>query len=94
MGLNIGVGRAKQLLGTLDGQRFRDIDEFAAAVVALAGIAFGILVRQHRALGFEHARTRIVLRGDKFDMILLTAAFARRLLAQVRNRSRQWPFWR
>ena len=36
--------RAEQLLGALDRQRLGDVDELAAAVVALARIALGILV--------------------------------------------------
>src|SRR5690606_34983359 len=47
----------------------------AAAVVALAGIAFGVLVGHHRALCFEHARAGIVFRSDQFDMIFLTPGF-------------------
>ena len=42
--------RAEQLLGAFDGNRFNLIDIFAAAVIALARIAFGILVGQDRAL--------------------------------------------
>jgi hypothetical protein len=45
---------AEQLLGALDGQRLGDVDELAAAVVAAARIALGILVGQHRALRLQH----------------------------------------
>ena len=51
--LHVGVLGAEQRLRAVDGQRFGDVDELAAAVVALARIAFGVLVRQHRAGGFE-----------------------------------------
>ena len=49
MGLDVGVLAAEQLAGALDGQVFDDIDLLAAAVVALAGVAFGVLVGKHRA---------------------------------------------
>ena len=44
MGLDVGVLRAEQASGSLDGQLLDHIDVFAAAVVAPARIAFGILV--------------------------------------------------
>jgi hypothetical protein len=47
MRLHIGVVRAEQLLRAVDGKLLRDVDEFAAAVVALPGIAFRVLVGQH-----------------------------------------------
>jgi hypothetical protein len=62
----------KELPGTIDRELLGDVDEFAAAVVALAGVAFGVLVGQNRALRLEHTRTRVVLRGDQLDMFLLT----------------------
>ncbi len=80
MRLHVGVGGAEQLLGAVDRQGFGDVDELAAAVIALAGIAFGILVGQHRALRLEHPRTRVILGSDEFDVILLTGAFARNSL--------------
>ena len=45
--LHVGVVGAEQFLGTLDGQRLDVVDVLAAAVVALARIALGVLVRQH-----------------------------------------------
>ena len=69
--LHVGVVCAEQLLDALDRQFFGNVHEFAAAVVALAGIAFGVFVGQHRTLRLEHARTGIVFRSDQFDMIFL-----------------------
>ena len=40
-------GAAEQLLGAVDRQLLGDVDEFAAAVVAPARIALGVLVGQH-----------------------------------------------
>ncbi len=84
MRLHVGVGRAEQLLGPIDRQGFRDIDKFATAVVALARIAFGVLVGEHRSLSLQHPRTGIILRGDELDMILLPAAFAGNRLREFR----------
>src|SRR5580700_10193338 len=73
MRLDIGVRGAEELLRPVDRQLLDDIDEFAAAVVALARIAFGVLVGEHRALRSEHARTCVVLRCDKLDVLFLAA---------------------
>ena len=48
-----------------------DVDELAAAVVALARIAFGVLVGQHRAGGFEHGAADEVLRRDQLEAAVL-----------------------
>src|SRR6202023_3989225 len=62
--------------GAVDGQLLDDVDVLAAAVVALAGVAFGVLVGEHRALRLEHPRAGVVLRGDQLDVLLLAAALA------------------
>src|SRR5205823_4857209 len=51
--LHVGVGGAEELLDALDGQGLGDVHVLAAAVVALAGVALGVLVGQHAALGGE-----------------------------------------
>jgi hypothetical protein len=84
MRLHVGVGGAEQLLRPLDRQLLGDVDEFAAAVVALAGIAFGVLVGQHRALRLEHARARVVLRGDQLDVVFLALPARRHRLRKLR----------
>ncbi len=73
VGLHVGIGRAEQLLGALDGQPLGDVDVFAAAVVAAARVSFGVFIGEHRALRLEHPRTRVVLGRDQFDVVLLTA---------------------
>jgi hypothetical protein len=62
--LHVGVIGAKQLLDALNGQTLGHIHVFAAAVVALARIAFRVLVGQYRALGLQHTRAGVVFRGD------------------------------
>ena len=71
VGLDIGVFRPEQLLGPLDGQGFHHVHVFAAAVVATAGIALGVLVVHHAGLGFQHRLAGVVFRCDEDDAIPL-----------------------
>nr|GFB67140.1 hypothetical protein [Tanacetum cinerariifolium] len=47
--LNVGVIGAEQLFGAVDGQLLNDVDVFAAAVVTLAWVTFGVLVAAYRS---------------------------------------------
>ena len=58
------------------GEALGDVDELAAAVVALAGQALGVLVRQPAALGLHHGGGRVVLARDQLDLVVLAAALA------------------
>ena len=69
VGLDVDVLRAEELLGAVDGQVFGDVHELAAAVVALAGVALGVLVGQERALRLEDRFGGVVLRGDQFQVV-------------------------
>ena len=80
--LDVGEAAAEQLLGALDREALGDVDVFATAVVAPPGIALGVLVGQHRALGGEHRRAHDVLGRDQLDLVLL----ARELLAERRRK--------
>ncbi|MNE71681.1 hypothetical protein D3C80_1675770 [compost metagenome] len=75
VGLDVGVVGAEQFLGAIDGQLLDDVDVFAATVVALARVAFGVLVGQHRALGFHHRRAGVVFGGDQLDVLFLALGF-------------------
>ena len=77
MGLHVGEVRAEQLAGALAREILHEVDLLAAAVVALAGIALGVLVREHAAHGFHDGGRREVLRSDELDGV----ALARKLLA-------------
>ena len=68
---------------------FDDVDELAAAVVALARIAFGVLVGQHRAGGFEHGAADEVLRGDQLEAVVLPAQLRRGSRRRFRDRRRR-----
>ena len=73
--LDVGVLRAKELLGALDGKILRHIHVLATAVVALAGQALGVLVGHHRAQGFQHRLADEILRGDQFHRASLPVNF-------------------
>ncbi len=76
--LDVRVLGAEQLLRAVDRELLDLVDDLAAAVVALAGVTLGVLVRRHRADGLEHGRPGEVLRGDQLDL----AALALELLAE------------
>ena len=73
--LHVGEIDAEQLLGALDGELFGDIDELAAAIIALARITLGIFVRHDRALRFQDGAGNNVFRGDQLDLMPLTTQF-------------------
>ncbi len=71
MRLHIGEVAIEQALGAVDGELLDDVDILAAAVIAPAGIAFGIFVGEQRAGSIEHGLGDDVLRGDQLDLVLL-----------------------
>ena len=70
------LGAGEQLQGPVAGEVLGDVDELAAAVIALAGQALGVLVRQPAALGLHDGGRRVVLRGDQLDLVVLAVALA------------------
>ena len=73
--LHIGVFSAEKLLDAFARQIFDDVDVFAAAVIALARIAFGVFVRQAGALRRHHSAAGKVFRSDQLDLVALTLEF-------------------
>ncbi|MNM67033.1 hypothetical protein D3C81_785500 [compost metagenome] len=73
--LDVGVVGAKQFLGAVDGQLLDHVDVFAAAVVALAWVTFGVFVGQNRALGFHDSRAGVVFRRNQLDVLFLALSF-------------------
>ncbi len=61
----------EQRLGPLDGQVFHLVDVLLALVIALAGIAFRILVGQDRAGGLHDRGGHVVFRRDQPDLVFL-----------------------
>jgi hypothetical protein len=70
--LDVGGIGTEQLLQAVDGDLLGDIDVLTATVVALARIAFGVLVGQLGALGFHDGLADVVFRRDQFDVVFLT----------------------
>ncbi len=54
--LHVGVVGPEQRRGPVAGQVLHHVDDAVAPVVALARVALGVLVRQHRARGGQHGR--------------------------------------
>lgn len=67
-------GFAEELLRTRDRELFDDVNVLAAAVVAAAGVALGVLVGEHRPLRREHRGRGVVFAGDQLDVRFLTGA--------------------
>ena len=65
----------EKLLGAVAGEVFDNVDELAAAVVAFAGVAFGVFVGEGRGGGGHDGRGDVVFGGDKFEGGLLAAGF-------------------
>jgi len=72
--LHVGPVGAEELLDAVDGELLHHVHMLAATVVALSGIALGVLVGEHRALGLHHARAGVVLGGDELDVVFLALA--------------------
>jgi hypothetical protein len=69
--LHVGVLGPEQRGGPVAGQVLHLVDDLVAAVVALARVALGVLVGQHRARRGQHGRRGEVLRGDQLQRGLL-----------------------
>ena len=87
--LHVGVLGAEELLGAVAGQVLDHVGELASAVIALAGIAFGVLVGEDRACRFQHGFADKVLRGDQLQAFVLAALFVLDSLRDLRIDFRQ-----
>ena len=65
--LDVGVLGAEQRPGPLDGERLDAVDDGVAAVVALARVALGVLVGEHRTHRPDHGGRGEVLAGDQLQ---------------------------
>ena len=73
--LHVGIGCAEERFSALHRNVLQHVDVVAAAVIPLAGITLGIFVRQDGTHGGDDSRGGDVLRGDQFDVLLLTVKF-------------------
>ena len=69
--LHVRVPGAEQGLDPVDRELLDHVNVLAAAVVALARVALGVLVRQHRTLRLHHGPGGVVLRGDHLQAVAL-----------------------
>jgi hypothetical protein len=84
MGLHVGVFRSKEFLGAIDGELFDLVRVFAATVVALARIAFSVLVREDGAHSFEDGFGDEIFRGDEFQPRGLAPGFVAKEAGDLR----------
>ena len=75
MRLNINVVTAKQLLGPLSCKFFNHIHTFAAAVVSLTRISFGIFIGKGRTHSCHNSLAYPVFGGDQLNMAVLSCHF-------------------
>jgi len=73
--LDVDVLGSEEAFGSIAGQIFDDVGELAAAIVALAGIAFRILVGEDGANCFKHGARDKVLGGDHLEAFVLADDF-------------------
>ena len=71
MWLHVGVFGPVEGLGPLDGECLHVVHDLAAAVVARARVALGVLVREHAPHSLQHRHRSEVLRRDELDIALL-----------------------
>ena len=69
--LDVGMIGAEEPRHAVDGQVLDLVDVVAAAVIARAGVALGIFVRQVAAHGLHHGRAREILGRDQLQMVAL-----------------------
>ena len=74
--LQVGVFCTEERLGAFDTNLFYLVDFFTAAVVALTGIALGILIGERRAQSGQNGRRGEVLTGDQLQIFALTIKLA------------------
>ena len=73
--LDVGKAALEELLGALAGDVLDLVVELAAAVVALAGVALGVLVGEPAAGRVHHGGRDVVLAGDEFERRCLAVGF-------------------
>src|SRR6185503_10950504 len=101
VGLHVDVLGPEELAGPADGQLLGDVDDLAAAVVALARVALGVLVGHHRAHRLQHRLGDEVLGRDQLEAAGLAlglradglGALPIDLLERAHGRTRS-PAWR
>ena len=73
MRLHVGEFGTEELLCPVATEPLDHVDMFAAAVVATAGVALGVLIGQHAAGRLHDRAARVVLAGNHLEAVLLAA---------------------
>src|SRR5207302_7081014 len=76
VGLDVGMLGTEELLAARARQLLDLVDDRVAAVVALAGVALGVLVGEDRARGLQHLSRGEVLRRDQLERGVLPLEFS------------------
>ena len=76
MRLYVGSIGTKNLLDPVNGQLFGNVNIFAAAVITLAGVTFGVFVGELRALRCHNGWRGVVFTGDQLDVLFLAGVFS------------------
>ena len=82
MRLHVGIFGMEQLLRAIARQILHHVGMFAAAVIPLAGITFGVLVGEHAAGRFEHRLGGEIFARNQFQPRVLPLGF---LADQIRD---------
>ena len=72
VGLDVCMVRAEEGLGPVPGNVLHHVHTFTATIVALAGIALGILIGEHGRSSRQNGRADKVLRGNQLNISPLT----------------------
>ena len=75
MRLHIGILCTEKFFDAVDCKLFGLIDYLTAAIITMAGIAFGIFVCEARTHGFHHLVADEILRRDQLDAFFLAFVF-------------------
>src|SRR5262249_56793370 len=75
--LDVGVLRGEERLRPVDRELLDLVDELTAAVIALPGIALGVLVGQDGSLRFAYGARNPVLGRDQLEPLVLPSRLGR-----------------
>src|SRR5215472_5844336 len=90
MRLHIGMLGAEEFLGAIARQVLDHVDKLAAAIVAAAGIAFGVLVGEDAAGGFENSFGSEIFARNELDLRVLALGLMADGVVNFRVNFGQW----
>ena len=75
MRLDVGVLRAEEVFGQIDGSSLDGVDVLTPGVEPVVGVALGVLVGEEVAHGELDGEGGVVLRGDHLEAVRLVVQF-------------------